>query len=357
MDLRADHAALWPDTFSGDAALQGLRVGVRVRDGASVSAVVDRLRFWRGRRSIEDGTQLLGDAVDEYRGRYPGLTQYAASEISLVQHLNAFGGDGTLPTYETSAPVNDDSLEAQRRMVRFLHGHGATVSINHPHPGPELANTLITTNGIGADIIEIGTGRQIEELAPAFDVAARNAVFLTASGVSDDHGGVDWLDPSAAQRWITGVWAQSRSSHDLCAAMRAGRAWFHDPLRWSGELDLLVDGHVPMGGVLRTRHRRVPVRVTATRMPSGGSLDFVLGRCDRAGAGSLQPANASLAVPARSVVRGHWSTTVGRREGVYVRAMVRASTGAIVGFSNPVWILPERLIGEVPVPRQRRYVD
>jgi hypothetical protein len=110
-------------------------------------------------------------------------------------------------------------------MVRFLHSHGALVSINHPSPGQELADKLITTGGVGADVIEIGTGRQVEELAPAFDVAARNAVFMTASGVSDDHGGVDWLNPDAAQRWLTGVWARSRDSADLCAAMRAGKAW------------------------------------------------------------------------------------------------------------------------------------
>jgi hypothetical protein len=242
-------------------------------------------------------------------------------------------------------------------MVRFLHSHGALVSINHPSPGQELADKLITTRGVGADVIEIGTGRQVEELAPAFDVAARNAVFMTASGVSDDHGGVDWLNPDAAQRWLTGVWARSRDSADLCAAMRAGKAWFFDPLRWNGELDLLVDGHVPMGGVLRTRHRRVPVRVTATRMPSGGSLELVVGRCDRAGPSQLQPANRSITVPARSVVRGHWATEIGRRQGVYVRAMVRAGTGSIVGFSNPVWVLPERLLDTVPVPRPRRFQD
>ena len=169
MKLRADHAALWPDTFAGDASLQQLRVGVRVRRGASVSAVVDRLRLLRTRQSIADGMGLLNAAVREYRRRYPALTQYAASEVSLVQHLNAFGGDGTLPTYDTATPINDDSVEAQRRMVRFLHSHGSLVSINHPVPGPDLAHKLITTRGVGADVIEIGTGKQIEKLAPAFD--------------------------------------------------------------------------------------------------------------------------------------------------------------------------------------------
>ena len=356
MDLRADHAALWPDTVAGDAALTQFRVGVRAGNGATAQAVVDRLRFQRGRRSVAEGMGLLRAAVRAYRERYPGLTQYAAAEVSLVDHVNAFGGDGTLPTYDTTRPIKDESVQAQRDMVRFLHRHGAVVSINHPFPGPGLAHKLVTTRGVGADVIEIGTGAQVENLAQAYDVAARNAVFLTANGVTDDHAGSDWLNPDEP-RWITGAWARSRDSDHLCAAMRAGRAWFYDPLWWRGELDLLVDGHVPMGGVLLTRHRRVPVRVTATDLPIAGSLELVVGRCDRAGASQLTPVNRSVAVPASRVVRGRWSTDISRGDGVYVRAMVRRDNGAVVGFSNPVWVLPARLREVIAVSRVRSYFD
>lgn len=353
MDLRADHAKLWPDTVAGDASIKQLSVGVRASGGATARGVVDRLRFQRDRKSAADGMALLQSLVRIYRARYPGVTQYAAAEISLVEHLNAFG-DGTLPTYDTIAPYKDSSVGAQRDMVRFLHRQGAVVSINHPTPGPPLAHRLVTTNGLGADIIEIGTSRGVETLARAFDVAARNAVFLTASGVSDDHAGNDWLNPSG-QRWITGAWPGSQSSRDLCAAMIAGRAWFFHPVWWRGELDLLVDGHVPMGGVLLTRHRTVPVRVTATALPSNGSLELVVGRCDRAGVDQLSPANRSVTVPASRVVGGRWSTDVTRGGGVYIRAMVRRHDGTVVGFSNPVWVLPDRLRGQLPVPRARQY--
>ena len=356
MDLRLYDAPLLPDTVANDASLKQFRVGVRARNGSTAEAVVDRLRFLRRRRSIGDGMALLRAAVSEYRRRYPDLTQYAASEISLVNHLNAFGGDGTLPTYDNPQPIKDETVDAQQAMTTFLHAHGAVVSINHPRPGAHLASTLVTTRGVGADIIEIGTGAQVESLASAFDVAARNAVFLTANGVTDDHTGVDWLDPSEP-RWITGAWADSRDSGDLCAAMSAGRAWFYDPLRWRGELDLLVDGHVPMGGVLMTRHRRIPLQVTATRLPREGALELVVGQCDRAGASQLQPLNITRAIPASRVVSGRWLTEVIRGDGVYVRVMVRASNGSIAGFSNPVWILPARLMGEIPVPSMRRYRD
>lgn len=355
MDLRADHAALWPDTVAGDASLKQLRVGVRVRAGATARGVVDRLRFLRARRSAAQGMDMLRTAVSAYRGRYPGITQHAASEISLVNHLNAFGGDGTLPTYTQTRPTKDTSVRAERQMVRFLKSHGACVSINHPAPRG-LEDLLVRTRGFGADVIEIGTHLRVERLAKPYDVAARNAVFLTASGVTDDHCGNDWLN-HATPRWVTGAWAASRHEADLSTAMRTGRAWFYDPLWWSGELDLLVDGHVPMGGVLLTRHRRVPVNVTATRLPQHGSVELVIGLCDRAGRGQLSPVNRSVVVPPRSFVQGHWSTNVHRRGGIYVRAMVRTGDGIIVGFSNPVWVLPESLVGTVSAPRGRRYRD
>src|SRR5680860_1764197 len=112
MHLRADHAALWPDTVAGDASLKRFRVGVRARNTASVSAVVDRLRFRRERKTPADGAALLRSVVQEYRGRYPGIAQYAAAEVSLVSHLNAFGGDGALPTYRDKTLIKDTSLRA-----------------------------------------------------------------------------------------------------------------------------------------------------------------------------------------------------------------------------------------------------
>ncbi len=361
MHLAADHAALWPDTVSGDASLQNFRVGVRARRGATVAAVFDRLRFHRERSTPADGVALLRSVVAKYRVRYPGIAQYAASEISLVKHLNSFGGDGALPTYVDRSLTKDVTVQAQAQMVQFLHGHGATVSINHPSAGTggergAGPKSLVETRGLDADVIEIGTAQQVEALARHYDIAARNAVFLTANGTTDNHDGVDWLTPIDT-RWITGVWADSAARDDACAALKAGRAWFYDPLWWSGELDLRVDGDVPMGGVLLSRTDVKHVTVTATALPTDGWLELIVGRCDRAGLSHLEPVNHSTVVPASQVVGGRWSTSVRRGGGIYVRAMVRTSGGAVVGFSNPTWVLPAWLQGHLPIPRPRQYVD
>lgn len=356
LDLRADHAALWPDTVADDASLWRLRLGVLARNGAVAQVLFDRLRFERTRDLLGSGTPLLDGAIAEYRKRYPGVKQFDAAEISLVLHLNAFGGDGALPDYPGRYAVKDGSVEAQRDMVRWLHHHGATVGINHPLDGidgpTELARRLVTTRGQHADLIEIGTGSSVDKLAGAFDVASRNAVFLTANGSTDDHDGVNWSGDG--RRWLTSVWSKSSRRADLCAALEAGRAWFYDPRYWNGTFDLRLEGSSKMGGVTFTRNKRLDLVVMATDLPEASTLEVVVGRCDRAGASRLEPVNRISEIPARKVRAGRWSQYVDRGVGVYVRAAVRSELGDIIGFSNPVWALPMRLQGQVPIPAARR---
>jgi hypothetical protein len=356
LNPRADHAALWPDTVADDASLWRLRLGVQVSDGGTATALFDRLRFHRGRDSSLDPVKKFADIVDEYRVRYPLVTQYAAAEISLVMHLNAFGGTGRLPDYGSPEAVKNSSVQAQRDMVTWLHRQGALVSLNHPMAGAngpdDLAARLITTGGQGADVIEIGTGRDPFVMARVFDAAARNGVFLTANGTTDDHAGVDWM--AKRRRWLTRVWSPTKRQADLCAGLKAGRAWFYDPLRWGGLLDLNAGGTTPMGHVRFTKHAMVDVSVLASDLPAGSHLRVVVGTCDLAGPSHLVPVNRAIVVAARNLRRGRMTTSVRTGVGVYVRAMVVLASGRVAGFSNPLWILPESKRSEVRVPASRR---
>ncbi|MGI8434737.1 MAG: hypothetical protein ACR2LE_08390 [Nocardioidaceae bacterium] len=354
---RDDHALLWPDTIAEDASLWRIRVGVRVRKSATGTGRFDRLRFIRGRQNGgTDALTQVRDIARRYRDRYPGVVSHVASEVSLVLHLNAFGGDHTLPGYDSPYAVKDASVAAQRAMVDLLHQQGATVCLNHPlsgSGGPDsLAKRLVTTGGMGADIIEIGVGHGLSSLSRVYDVAARNAVFLTANGTTDDHSGRGWWEQS--RRWVTSVWSPSTHRFALCQALQSGRAWFHDPKHWRAALDLVVEGTARMGSVTFTDKALVDLDVRATALPSGSHLEIVVGRCDLAGAGALHPVNRSITVAARDVVRGHHRRGIRPGAGAYVRAMVRLSNGDIVGFSNPVWVLPMRRRGEIEVPVLRR---
>jgi hypothetical protein len=355
LDLRADHAALWPDTIADDACLWRLRLGVRARNGATATAYFDRLRFNRKRQTPSDGMAMLHDVIAKYRDRYPRITQYAATEVSLVMHLNAFGGDGKLPIYDQPNAAKDSTMSAQKAMVDWLHRHGATVSLNHPLQGTsgpdDLARRIVNSRGNGADVIEVGTDMTPNNLIKVFDIAARNAIFLTANGSTDDHKGNNWL---GGRRWVTRVWSPTKRRGDLCAALEAGRAWFYDPLNWDGLLDLRVNGTTAMGGVLFTKHATFELTVRATALPKGSSVDIVVGKCDLAGVGHLAPVNRGRRVPARAFVGGRWSARIKRGGGVYVRAAITNRAGDLVGFSNPIWVLPVSRRDDIAVPPLRR---
>jgi hypothetical protein len=299
---------------------------------------------------------LLRDVADRYRERYPTIMNYPASEVSLVLHMNAFGGDLVLPNYPGSQAHKDPSAAAQRDMVDWLHRHGATVSINHPLQGAngpnDLAARLINTRGQGADVIEVGLGsKPTQRMTRVFDLAARNAVFITANGTTDDHQGTDWLK---GRRWLTRVWSRNRTRSSLSAALESGRAWFYDPRRWDGAFDLRVGGSTPMGSVLFTGKRALDVSVRATDLPRGSRVYLVVGQCDLAGATHLKVLSDVRGIAAKRFVGGRWSGRVSRGRGVYVRATVRDSNHNLVAFSNPIWILPESRRGQVVVPPGRR---
>jgi hypothetical protein len=355
-DLRDDHARLWPDTVADDASLWRLRLGAQVRNGSSAQVFFDRLRLDRDRNAGVSGMDLLRDVADQYRERYPTIVNYPAAEVSLVLHLNAFGGDLAMPNYPGSQAHKDSSPAAQRAMVDFLHRHGATVSLNHPLQGAkgphDLAARLIHTRGQGADVIEVGLSRKTtERMVRVFDLAARNAVFMTANGTTDDHRGTDWLK---GRRWLTRVWSRNKTRSGLAAALEAGRAWFYDPRRWDGAFDLRVEGRARMGSVLFTGKRDLDLSVRATDLPRGSHVYLVVGQCDLAGPRHLKVLNDVRGIPAKRFAGGRWSGRVSRGHGAYVRATVRDAHHNLIAFSNPVWVLPESRRGQVDVPPRRR---
>ncbi len=348
-----DIAAIWPDLVAADNSLYQLRMGALTRRGHPVDVVVDRLRFRRTERNPAAALALRRGVLRHYAGRYPGVRQSDTAEISLVRHLNWFGGELVLPPYPRGAPRKDNSVAAAQAMVQFIKGHGGIASYNHPMQGdvdsPQaLSRLLITTRALGADIVEIGCKQKLDSLLQVFDVSARNAVYFTATGVTDDHSGIDWITQRA--NYLTYVWSRSFDVPDLVSALTAGRAWFVDPAKWRGELDLQVRGVQAMGGVLVGAAGTEPVRVIATGVPKDGALEIVTGPVDRAGPDHPDPLTSRQIVPAARLGPGHVDIDVETGGGTYLRAVVHAADGTIAGVGNPVWLLPA---GTVDVPATR----
>ncbi|WP_432976887.1 hypothetical protein [Dactylosporangium sp. CA-233914] len=330
---RDDVARLWPDVVADDNALTGLRIGVR-----NAGFVVDRLTFRRSRRAGQAGEQLRAEVIAAAAaGHGAGVTHYRAMEVSLVRHLNWFGGDQTFPSFP-SPPIRDDDPALTASMVRYLKSHGGLVSWNHPMDvakKDELAKLMIERDFLGVDIVEIGR-KPYDELLWVFDVAARNALFFTAVGSSDDHDATNWAKES--EHAVTYVWAASRSQADLLAALAKGAAWFTDLARYRGTLDLRIGGVSFMGAVLMTK-TPAKVDVVATGVPAGARVEVLVGAADEA-----------AAVPSAKVAK---SRTVTVPPGHYVRAQVRLAGGDVVGVSNPLWVLDKAPRRPIPAVRLR----
>jgi hypothetical protein len=338
LSLVSDVRALWPELVAEDNSLRNLRVGVAAPAGVAAAAVVDRLRFHRARRG-QAGEDLRAEVLDAYREEYADVADYRSYEISMVRHLNWYGGDQTMPHFP-SPPLRDNDPALTASMIDFLHAHGGVVCWNHPmdvESRESLATLMIERNNLGADLVEIGRD-PLDDLIWVLDVAARNAIFFTAVGASDDHGGRDWL--SQEERWITYAWSESTDQADLVDALRRGRAWFTDPVAYRGTMDLTVLGFPAMGAVLSTWLPVVPVSITATDLPADSTLEVVTGVVDRAGTADLAPATTVRSLRPVLFTHGPFLLPVKVGRGAYVRTQVRAVDGTVVAVSNPFWLLP-----------------
>jgi hypothetical protein len=347
---------IWPDLVAEDNSFARFRIGVMAGEGQQVSAVADRMRFHRAAREGQAGEFLRRYVLHRYHDEYPDVRHYPSFEVSLVRHLNWYGKRIVIPDLP-SPPYRDDDPAKAAAMIDFIHQHDGLACWNHPldvEQPESLARLMIEQNNLGADLVEIGR-EPYADLRWVYDVAARNAIFFTAIGSSDDHGGKDWLVQEETH--VTSVWAASTDIDDLLDAMRAGRAWFYDLAKYRGELDILVGGRRAMGGVAVTRAQELPVELVATGLPAGSSLEIITGVADLAGTTDLKPATTSQFVPADALGGGRHSVIVAPQAGVYVRTQVRAADGAVIALSNPVWLLRAAPPHGIPAARRLPYVN
>jgi hypothetical protein len=238
-------------------------------------------------------------------------------------------------------------------MVRWYHDRGALVQYNHPPIDPV---ELVETRALGTDLIEVadtkGSFSVTTRRLGLFDVAARNAIFLTATSQIDDHEARNWSGSS--HLYLTSVWATTVELAALLASMAGGDAWCHHLGLWpTGRLDLMVRGRRAMGKVIRSSADVVAVDVLAENLPAGSRVDVVVGLCDRTGA--TEPSVARRSYAAASLPGSRVRCLVERERGRYLRVEVYDSSDVLLGFGNPVWLMYGGYSG--PVPGARRFPD
>ena len=242
--------------------------------------------------------------------------------------------------------------------MSYNHPFGATFGPPLPIDRQEaarvrVAKQLIHGRAARADILEVGYpvrgGVTLDRHQSVWDACSRNAIFLTGTGVSDNHGGGNWR--TQPLNYLTMAWAADNTMPALLAALAAGRVYFADPLRYTGTIDLALDGAVPMGGVVVDSSPTHTLAITATEVPAGGAVTLVQGVCDLAGPTRPDPINVMTVLPATLFPVGRHSVAVGTPSACYLRVTVQDSAGTTLALSNPIWVLRSPPLGGIPASR------
>jgi hypothetical protein len=363
-----DAAAIWPGMMAIDNGFYGLSLVARSPKRTAVADVhVTSMTFHRTQTAAASVIANQASIVSFYRSRYPAVTAYPQTEISRQSpHMNTFGMPQWLPDYSTLSKDHDTRC---RQLVKKIHALGGIVSYNHPFgadEGPLLtaAERIATRRSLfasmnsrhefGADILEVGYSLRGRVDAPThialWDTFSRNGTFLTGNGVNDDHGGQYWRGHNNG--FFTGVWSQSRSDTGLSHALRAGRAFTAHLGRYPGaELDMLVDGTVPMGAVSVSTKTSRKLTIYAANVPRGATVQLISGPVDYAG--HVDPGTAvAMSFAASAFTHGMATVSVNTSTNRFYRVQVLSSTGQIVGTGNPVWLLRTPPPSGIPGPRR-----
>jgi hypothetical protein len=366
-----DMARFWPDIDARDAAMFNLTLRAVSEKQRRAEGWFDLLRITRPPRTANAPLEKQAELMRGYAHRFPAVRQYQGMEVSLVKptHLNWFGPRITMPTFAKPTPTADPNPDAGLAIVDMIHATGGLASYNHPfgtaHPAllpaaqqdamrASVAASVLGDRAMGCDILEVGYpsrgGVDLDHHAQVWDVCSRNGIFLTGTGVSDDHSGTDWFGQDS--NFVTWAYAGSRDMDDLLPALGAGNVFFGNPALFTGTIGLIVDGAAHMGSVTVSSALKRNVRVVADRLPAGSVVRVVQGTVDGVGPSVSEPGTTSYEIPASQFSRGYQDLKIDTRAPRFVRVEVRSAAGDAIALSNPVWLLRDDPAGGIPTHRR-----
>jgi len=254
-------------------------------------------------------------------------------------HLTAFGAGVAFPDYDAIS-LGEDFPEA----VGAARAAGGLVAATHPFGAhtvllPDWRDTVdaalveacdhLDAVGIyGADLLEAGYPARVYELSThlaLWDCLTARGHVVTGIGTSDTHWSQAWAE--FENRYVTWALPHGDGEAALLDALRAGRAFFGDPVLMAGRaplLDLRIEGRAAMGQVLDGLEA-APLSVTAllAGAAEGDTLRWIL---DGALAAEDAAADGEHAL---EITPGAWS---------WVRAELRDAEGQGLLVSNPIYL-------------------
>jgi hypothetical protein len=356
VDLTSDVARVWPDLQARDNSLVDIEFHAASRRKAPAEIVFGYLRF-----DEQAGYDALGvehELLAAYSAAVPRVLGLIGTEISLGPHLNQYGGTQADYDYGNVTSLAADLGDLRPSLAAFVHAHGGLASINHPFkPGDSggtvtqqsVASSLLANGAGGADILEVGYADKKGDLTQhlgVWDTLSRNALFLTANGVSDDHSGQNWAGQK--NRFYTVAWAQARSEAALLDSLARGRGY----VGFGGTIDMVVDDAVPMGAVSVSPATTRALRIDVSGLPVGGTVQVVRGDVDMAGTGDPNPGSSVVRTLGTDDLAAGRVITIDTGDDCFHRLQVTDSAGAVVGFGQPIWVLKETPPNGIPEKRR-----
>ena len=332
-----------------DNSMAEIVVSVEARNGARCEIGLDAFRIER--ETIGDPLfqreKAMARTLDGKTVNHVGL------EISYAAHMNVYGASMPLPDF-SAHPGGFD----HRAAVKFAHEHGGIVALAHMFgPGgrggirdrfkppfrarfQRIRRAVRGERGYGADMIEIGYRERffgIDAFVEVWDELSAEGVYITGTGVSDSHSNTKgWL--TGPNNFITWVYAASSSQEDLAAGLVAGRAFFGDPTRFDGRMDITTHEGFHMGQVVATDKPAHVVRFFVDGVRPGQRVRLI-----RNGA-----ALGDFKADGRKFERSESIAIQGR---TFVRIELYDGDGPFA-LSNPLYFTTATPAGGIPVPRR-----
>ena len=367
-ELLADIAACWPSALPEDNSLNSmvlLAVGDKV---TTVSGLFSYLHLETD--PTYDPAAAYSSVLQHYRVANPGLLVPNGMEHSVDTHKCQLGGQQFFYAYpDTGDPSTHTSYGSAvaADLVAQIQAHDGVASYNHPFgivtTSPPIGakrtaaltaqmTAVLASKCHGADCMEVGYNSRGMDLAghlELFDCLSANGAFLTATGVSDDHVGKDWLAQN--NRFVTLPWMVGLTEEAFKTALRVGRASVGLLGNFTGSLDLSINRTAYMGQA----YCRVPsaadqVVLDAYGLPSGATVSLYGGAVDFGGVGFQRPSKIAD-FGASSFALGSVSAPAVGSGPRYYRFTVQDSGGAVIAFTNPVWQIPPGSPVAVPANR------
>lgn len=364
LDVASDIAACWPDVLAADNSINRIETFATGTLHKPVEGLFSHLNI--APDPSFDPLSALAGVVGHYQAAYPDLFVPHGMEHSYGHHMNQIGGTPFLYQYPEGMKrqQHDDALTADQ--VAQIRNHGGTISYNHPFgtrshtptsPAREtilrsVMESLLSSRCFGMDMLEVGYVSRGMDLAghlELFDCMSANGVFVTATGVSDDHSGHDWL--KMRNRFLTIPWMSTLSEDDFKSALRHGRATVGLLGSFTGAMDISINDAARMGEVYTAAEDPADVLViNGFGIPADAFVHVWCGPVDHAGADFQRPAVVA-SVAGADFELGSVSVPATGSGPRYYRCTVVGADGHVIAFTNPVWRMDPTDTDAVPPTR------